>query len=520
MTALAAAKHAELPGAVRTYARIILAIASLLVFAAAALLLRQGDHDSNKGEFGVDRLPITAAVSTIVYGAPIGSYYSGVAHSLLDFDTPIKVSFGRVTSGIPLGDLVPAHFGGIGTGFPMVTLAAMYVFGVHLSSIVIMFSCLMGVTTFLFLLRFNDDRALFVPITFGVLTVMMATPLVTNAFYAGQVPVGGYRYFSMLGVIPGMHLFLELVDNNADRPAWTRKGTALAVLQSIMLSISLFINVATIYLAGAVVFGCVIAVVRRRGDGRQIRMIVSETLLIAAIFVSVFISLKIIAAQYYATGTSDMVWHRVFISLGANPAWPFGDLRQVYSTCQLYTPKGLVPNIADQNAYCVWGAYTQAHDISVGQNSEQVYGPLYEAALREAFFNVVLQYPKQVLVTFFYYKPVLLTSTLRSILSFNFSFSWPISVMVVLQFLITAAYVYSISANPRYNQTAVLAAGMVISAICCCVIYLVAWSLPWTSSELLFYVIAIAAVALILGMKYVHQSLLGSPTALPIDAYD
>ena len=92
--------------------------------------------------------------------------------------------------------------------------------------------------------------------------------------------------------------------------------------------------------------------------------------------------------------------------------------------------------------------------------------------------------------------------------------------MVVLQFLITAAYAYSISASPRYNQIALLAAGMVISAICCCVIYLVAWSLPWTSSELLFYVIAIAAVALILGVKYVRQSLLRSPTALPIDAYD
>ena len=507
MTALAAAKPVEKPGAVRAYVRIILAIASLLVFAAAALLLRQGDHDSDKWEFDVDRLPIAAAVSTIVYGAPIGSYYHGVEQALLDFDTPIKVSFGRVTSGIPLGDLVPAHFGGIGTGFPMVTLAAMYVFGVHLSSIVIMFSCLMGVTTFLFLLRFNDDRALFVPITFGVLTVMMVTPLATNAFNAGQVPVGGYRYFSMLGVIPGMHLFLELVSNNAHRPPWNKKGASLAVLQSIMLSVSLFINVATIYLAGTIIFGCMIALVRRRGDSRQPRAVVSETLLIAVIFVSVFILLKVIAGQFYATGTSDMVWHRVFISLGANPAWPFGDLHQVYSTCQQHIPKGLVPSIVDRNAGCVWDSYAQAHDISGAQKTAQRYGPLYEAALRAAFFNVVLQYPKQVFVTFFYYKPLLLASTLRSIFSFDFLFSWPISVMVVLQFLITTVYSYSISADPRSNHITTLAAGLVISAVCCCVIYLAAWSLPWTSSELLFYVIAIVAIALTAGLKYAYQGL-------------
>lgn len=502
-----AAMHVEKPGAVRAYARIILAIASLLVFAAAALLLRQGDHDLDKWEFDVERLPIAAAVSTIVYGAPIGSHYHGVEQALLNSDTPIKVSFGQVTGGIPLGDLVPAHFGGIGTGFPMVTLTAMYVFGVHLSSIVIMFSCLMGVTTFLFLLRFNDDRALFVPITFGVLTVMMVTPLATNVFNAGQAPVGGYRYFSLLGVIPGMHLFLELIDNNADRPAWIKKTTALAVLQSIMLSISLFINVATIYLTGTIIFGSMIALVRARGDSRRTRAVVSETLLIAVIFVSVFILLKVIAGQFYATGTSELVWHRVFISLGANPAWPFGDLHQMYSSCQQQIPKGLIPSIADRNAGCVWDSYTQAHDISGAQNTAQHYGPLYEAVLREAFFNVVLQYPQQVFVTFFYYKPLLLVATLRSIFSFNLSFSLPISLMVVLQFFITAAYASGISAGPRYNRTALLAAGMVISAVCCCVIYLVAWSLPWTSSEMLFYVIAIAAVALTAGLKYVYQSL-------------
>ena len=396
MTALAAAKHVEIPGAVRAYVRIVLAIASLLVFAAAALLLRQGDHASDKGEFGVDRLPIAAAVSTILHGAPIGSYYHGVEAALLDFDTPIKVSFGRAIGGIPLGNLEPAHFGGIGTGFPMVTLAAMYVFGLHLSSIVVMFSCLIAVTTFLFLLRFDDDRALFVPITFGVLTVMMVTPLATNAFNAGQVPVGGYRYFSMLGIIPGMHLFLELVDNNAFRPAWIKKGASLAALQSIMLSISLFINVATIYLAGTVIFGCMIALVRRLGDGRQIRLVVLETLLIAVIFVSVFALLKVIAAQFYATGTSDMVWHRIFISLGANPAWPFGDLRQVYSACQLYVPNGLIPNIVDQDAYCVWGAYTQAHNISVAQNSAGATGrsmrPLYARRSSTWYRNIQSKY--------------------------------------------------------------------------------------------------------------------------------
>src|SRR5262249_49980936 len=108
------------------------------------------------------------------------------------------------------------------------------------------------------------------------------------------------------------------------------------------------------------------------------------------------------------------IWHRAFLGLGVDPDWPYPKVRAAYP-CPRIT-EGIV-GVSDRNGHCIWHAYAHEHHMSDADLVAGVYGSEYEAALRDAYFFVWRNYPREVLVSYFYYKPQAIVATVRQQLS-------------------------------------------------------------------------------------------------------
>jgi hypothetical protein len=122
--------------------RIVLPIVSFLAYAASALLLHQGDRN---GSFNLERTPVAAAVSNIIFGARRGRFYEGIRKPLLNVSVPANESLQAILDGkASPGALVDSSDAGLGVGFTLVTTLGMRLFGIDFSSIVLTFLTLMG----------------------------------------------------------------------------------------------------------------------------------------------------------------------------------------------------------------------------------------------------------------------------------------------------------------------------------------------------------------------------------------
>src|ERR1700674_4247309 len=72
-------------GGAGAHLRILLAIASFVIYASAVLAL----HPDRNNGFVAEREAFAAAVSTTVYQAPLGTIYSGLAKRVRDSNTPL-----------------------------------------------------------------------------------------------------------------------------------------------------------------------------------------------------------------------------------------------------------------------------------------------------------------------------------------------------------------------------------------------------------------------------------------------
>jgi hypothetical protein len=114
-------------------------------------------------------------------------------------------------------------------------------------------------------------------------------------------------------------------------------------------------------------------------------------------------------AAYRDAGlASETFWHRAFLGFDVHPAWPFGNLAATFA-CKPEIPEGLRSGGGDQNAHC---AYFAA--IHNGAAPGPLFGTQYEKLLRDAYWQVVRQYPRQALETYLIYKPLLVWDTLRT----------------------------------------------------------------------------------------------------------
>jgi Flp pilus assembly protein TadB len=394
--------------------RVLLAAASFVIYASAVLALRQDrDHP-----FIAEREALAAAVSTAVYHAPLGTTYSGVSASVRDVNTPLRTALKQAAKGdLPPGSLIQnGGMDGNGIGYLVLATAAMLVFGVHTYSPMLMMLGLMGISGAAMLLRFGAGSAVLVVNYFFPLTLLLYGWLVWDPSTALNIPIGGIRYLAILGIMPAFHLACELLDRAPDTPGTRRWRFGLLAVQVVILLLGALTRTSGASLLAATGLVWLITLWRHRRDRSRTRRQLANGVFIGSVACAFLtIILLLLPANYLADGRiTGQVWHRIFVGLGLNPEWPFGNLREVYD-CDYPEAPGLrlEPGLLDANGACVWVHYAHAHNI---QPFPVAPAPL-EAAERNAFFNVARLYPRQVLDTFIYYKPLMMFAEIKNVTS-------------------------------------------------------------------------------------------------------
>jgi hypothetical protein len=408
-----ARRRSSKPGAT---IRALLAAASFLIYACAVLAL----HQHRTAPFVPEREAFAAAVSTTVFGAPLGTMYSGVEARLRDANTPLETALEQTVGGeVAPGVVVPdGGKDGNGIGYLVLTTGAVFVFGASTAAPVLAMLALMAASGAALLWRFGARSAVVILLYFVALTLLLFTPAVWEPIVASEVPIGGIRYFCIVGTLPAFHLAAEFLDvGPRERSGWGR--FSLLLVQTAILVLAVLTRTSNAGLVAALALIWVYALARRHRDFSGIRHhLASGTF--AAVTAGGFFALIVMSLppQYFSEGRiTGMAWHRAFISLGLHPKWPFGNLREMYD-CDYEVPGlRLEPGILDANGGCIWIHYAHAHNIQ----AYPVEPARLEAAEREAFFNIVRLYPRQVWETYFRYKSSMLAAEIENAIHPNFA---------------------------------------------------------------------------------------------------
>jgi hypothetical protein len=405
-------------GSVGARIRILLAIASFAIYASAVLALHQHRNMAFLGE----REAFAAALSTTVYGAPLGTIYSGVSARISaytgvsarvrDPNTPLETLLKQTTEGdvAPGSLLQDGGMDGNGIGYILLATWAMFLFGPHTASPILAMLALMAISGAALLWRFGDDHAVVVVFYFLGLTLLLFTPVVWQPRIAPEILIGGIRYFCIVGTLSAFHLAGELFDTAAPEPAigWWR--FCLLAAQVVILVLAVLTRTSNAALLEVIGLIGLYSLWSHRRDRSHLWRQLGNGAFIAGVAGGFFaLIMALLPPKYFGEGrVTGIVWHRAFISLGLNPAWPFGNLREIYDCDYDGFPEGgLEPGLLDKNGECVWLHYAHAHNLS--PRLSNIYETvLHETVLREAYFKVARLYPRQVLETYLYYKSLML----------------------------------------------------------------------------------------------------------------
>jgi len=266
--------------------------------------------------------------------------------------------------------------------------------------------------------------------------------------------------------------------------------------QSAILAFAILVRGSPIYLLAPVTI-CILLALRR---GTKLARLRRPVLLPATVVFAGLIVLPSLAyPAYVQTGRLYAVkWHRTLISLGANPAWPFPGLRERYHCPEI--PAGIVPGMSDGNGACIIDDYVNKHGLSNKQlYAEATYDyPIWSSAEdqieRYAFFDILLAYPGQVVMTFLYYKPQLAWKSLVATLRPGDAATRPAAAFLLAQLALLIAVAFAVPvvvttvALPR--QLAVIGLFLVTGTVP----QFAAWTVPYTMIDLLIYVFCLATV--------------------------
>jgi hypothetical protein len=474
---------------------IMLAALSFLIYVCTVLSLPQ----QRDNPFNVERTSLTAAVSNIVYRARLGRIYSG---ALERFFATIERPLQQVLDEWPpdrqqRGNLVGVSTDGNGVGYILAATMAMRFFGLHAVSLPLFTAALMGLSAFLLLWRFHGDLVRLVVLYFCSLTVLLFTMVVWDPAYAEQIAVGGIRYFSLVAILPAFHVLFDLLDRPAgDAGAGTRNNFLLGAQATILL-FAVLVRTSAGSLIGAIVLVWLFMAWRSRGNPGQLRMVMRKGAVVALVGIGFVATVVLLVPGYANSGRfSSAFWHRVLASLTTNPAWPFGDVAQMYD-CNRYYPPGMRDGNGDHAAYCVWVDYAIRHDMSNREINTEIYGHRYEQVMREAFIEIARRYPGEVLRTFFYYKPRLIPWALGLVLRTNMNVFPPLSIGLLVAALgnLLVCLVGPAGELAPERRRVIVVATLLFTASTIPP-YLVAWANPGTVADLAFYSVFCAGLAL------------------------
>jgi hypothetical protein len=329
-------------------------------------------------------------------------------------DTLAKASDGSLQRGA----VDRYSFDGSGVGSNLFTTIALWMFGTYISSIVLLYLVFIGISVAAFALRYQDKRLIVVPLYCSVVTVMLLTPLCTSHLGIDQNPIGGQRYFALAPFLPTLHIFFELIERFDAVGKRKATDSLLLLIQGILLFGAFLVRSSTAYMFGVLVTVVIWRVYRNRREHDQLRRLAYKTSIVGTAFVLWAGFVVTMLPAYVQTGrVFSVFWHRAFISFFFHPDWPFGDLTKVYD-CTQYIPEGLNRITQDRNGHCIWMTYPPNAKRPVQEVVSGVYGGEYEKALRNAYFYVLIHYPKKVFELYFYIKSQMIKSTLVAALKF------------------------------------------------------------------------------------------------------
>jgi hypothetical protein len=381
-----------------------MAYASLLLYATGLLALHQDRAPGWRLEAAG---PLPVAVSYLVYGTPLGAADDNVEQRFLRPDgASVQALLAAAASGsIPRGAVDMYSPDGAGVGNNVFATAAMALFGIALSSLVKLYLVLVGISVVAFVLRFQDNRLIVVPLYLLVVTLVLITPFATAAAAVDYMPIGGQHYFGVAAILPALHIFFELTERT---PAAARRrriaNWLLLFVQAALLFAVILVRSSAGYLLIVLLAVWLWTIWSDRKQRGELAALAAKAVAVGAAFAlwAVFVAVELPA--YVKSGrTLGTVWHRTFGSLSLSPEWPFGNLRQVYE-CTAYIPEGLNRQEMDRNGHCVWWAYPPNKTRSIDEVRAGVYGAEYEEAMQQAFFYVAIHYPRQMFKLYVYEK--------------------------------------------------------------------------------------------------------------------
>ena len=443
---------------------------------------------------------LAAAVSNIVYKAPLGTVYSEVLQGFLPDNAgnwaPILQTLSKARwAGVEPGGLLKTTADGNGVGYVVFATAALRLFGLHLWALPAFMLGLMGISGIAFLRRFSGDLAGVVVLYFCTLTVMLFTPLVSHRGILGGTAPGGIRYFSLVAILPAFHIMFDMMKISSFNISV--RNYLLLPIQVAIFAFAVLVRGSAASLIGAIVLVWLVLAWQNRGNPRRFRLLAGKLVILVLVPAVLVGTIALLVPRDYLTqgrfGT--VVWHRVFTSLGLNPAYPFPDVNEMFD-CKRYIPEGIGPGITDRNGNCIWWDYTIRHHISETDTVYGTYGGRYETAAREAFFKIARRYPGEVLVTFFYYKPPLILDSLRQSLKMDMSAYPPFAIGLLIAALANLLLYFCSPAGQPTANTRWVAGLTLLCAAFSIPQLLVVWALPNTAADLFFFCIFFVGLAL------------------------
>jgi hypothetical protein len=451
---------------------VLLALVAFGAYALAVLWL----HTAHRSTWRLEQSgPLPIAASYLYYGTPLGAIDGGLwehifTRAFLEGHEGDAESFLAEASrrAIPTKPNLPTSIDGSGFGYARFATSAFFLLGPHTQSLLLAFIAVLGVSMLTFLLRFRDGRLLSVSILFSALTFMLLTPFATDQSIVNVAPIAGYRFFVVAGILPTMHIILELLD--AER-LHIRNAIWLAIqLSVLLLAASVRLSAAYFLLAAGIAATVAFAKVPR------LHVSIKIVVLLLAGAVTYAIGYATTPTAYIELGlTSDPPWHRAIVGFGVNPAWPFGNLSERVN-CRPDIANGMPRGVSDHIGHCFYIAA-----VKEGAPQSQTYSADYERILRRAFFRVLHDYPKEALETYVIYKPAMIWGVLSS--AKMGASDLPIVVIASVQVLILLLSIWFIGTT----ELMIVAAAFALIVTASVVPPLIAWgSLP-TAPDLICY---------------------------------
>jgi hypothetical protein len=392
-------------------------LASFVLYGAGVLAL----HQDRTSDWEVERSAMAAAVSYLTYRTHFGAVAVNVEHYFMQlppansggtrtFANRAEDALAATADGsMPPGDVIAFIVDGSGAGLTLLATIAMTIFGPHTSSLVIFYLTAIGASTLAFMLRYPDERQIFLLLFFLIASVMFLTPLSTVQFMADTAPIGGYRLLTLAAIVPALHLYCEIVEaSDIDRAKPRILHLLLLFIQGVVF-FAIFVERNS---TGYLVIALAIVLFWRICRGKiKINLQSPLAYKIASWALGLLLWAAIVGIampQYIESGrASGGFWRHAFVGLSFHPQWPFGNLSEVYK-CQKYLPAGLTERGADGNAHCVWVAHLLDEKRDIDSAAYEIYGDEYEKDMRDAYFYVLTHYPKQVFEVYAFTKSAMI----------------------------------------------------------------------------------------------------------------